>query len=885
MATEGDQALDLLVPHRGSANAGSRKRLSLLSTPSTASDVSDASNEREPPHWIKTEQADYVFTCIILANAVFMGVDIDVSLQNGGDSGPILFVLQLIFYLIFLVEIVVRIYIDGRVFFRWSNWLGLLDLSLVVAGTLDYLVAAISGVGFGGLVNLIRFCRLLRIVRIVRVLHLCPELWLLVHSLASSTRFIAWAFMLLMVLLYVCCLICTMELADRSEELKEYFGSIDRSLFTHFMVLTLEGYPDVAEAAGKVSWIWYIYFVIFIVMSSILVINLVTGIIVEHVCSQSKSLNNDNDDPYASASFDLYHFRELFVDLYQAAGFAPEEEIGFEEFRRIFRSEAIRDGMNALEICLSVDESELFKILDHKGRGKFTVEEMIAGLLRLQGSKRFLQSVFSQGDVVSSSLKIKEKFASSEREVSKYSESICAALESKLSQHVSDLWRAADSLPTPHASSLCKQPVLDQLPHLLDTLEASSAEAGEVLARMKEELQASRERVRHLEGKVCKRVSSVQTEHPMISVSDEWNHDREMVVNQVLILAEGAGAPANLDFSKGIERLLDEEEAKRKSAKKVPMAEDADLKVTVTIVGAKDLPGKTGKYDFCCTCAIPGKPWSQFLTRVAHDTSHPSWDETHELTDYQFGDPIEFVVLDMSKTPRMNEDASVAAGKLLGEQFFPHGFDGDLQLTEPSPKSSNLQSSLQVKVHVQGSLKQVLDSSAFDLNSMSSVSRDLVSSARGSSFWPRSPPLTPMHIDRHNADLEKFRRHPCSSGKEAALDAMRTPSSSGDEEPLGSWRQKAEHRRRSSSASPSLGSTFRSQSLLQATPSSARSTPNKLFPRRISLSGRWDNSASSDRGRYVSPISQPSRILTRSRPKPLVQLQSPEAPSARSASP
>lgn len=863
MASDPEQALDLLVP-QGPAK---QNRWSIFSVASSA-----ASTGSEPRHWINRDRADYFFAGVIVANAIMLGVDIQVGLDNGGDSGTVLFLIQVAFYLVFLFEIVVKIYVDGYNFFRFSNLSGLFDLFVVLAGTLEYLLLVTAGTSGKGLVSAMRVCRLLRIVRIGRILHLCPELWILVTSLVASMRGIAYVLLSLMVLLYICCLITTMELANKSDALEEYFGSLDRSLFTHFMVLTLEGYPDVADAAGEVTWVWYLYIIGFIIISSILVINLVTGIIVEHVCSKN---NTKDEDPYFSAAFDLQHFRELFIELYSAAGFPPDQEVGLEEFTRIFQSEAIRDGMNALDICLTVDERELFKILDGTGAGKVTVENLIAGLMRLQGSKFMRQSVFTQGDATSNSLKVKKRFERARAEVCNYSESVCTALEDKLTKHVSDIWLATKSLPTPHASPLCKQPVLEHLPQLLETLEASSTDAGLVLERLKSELEASRERVRHLESKVQKRGISVQTDFAHHSVSDEWNHDRESVVKQVQILAEHrALPPVQLDFSVGIDRLMDEREAERNAIRTRALKADADPTITVTLVRATGLQTESGKCNSCCSCVIPGKPLSRFLTKVAPDTLNPSWDETHELTNYKTGDPLEFIIMDINNVPNFvshaKSDVFIAAGRLGSEQFFPHGFDGELELTEPhGRRSGNGGPHLRVKVCVQGSaLKQILASPASDLDALSSISKEQtdptsIRSPSALSFLPKTPPLTAVAIDRHNEFLQKFRSHPCSSGKESALDAMRTPSSSGDEAPLGAWRRESQ-RPRSASASPSLGSSLNAGP--QMTPSSTRGSPFR------------------PRGRSADPepVSQAARPLLRHTPRPITQTFWPEASSLTS---
>lgn len=107
-------------------------------------------------------------------------------------------------------------------------------------------------------------------------------------------------------------------------------------------------------------------------------------------------------------------------------------------------------------------------------------------------------------------------------------------------------------------------------------------------------------------------------------------------------------------------------------------------RLSVTIVGAQGLrdadwlPG-TGKSDPYCVCEVPGKRHTRFRTEVIANTLEPVWNKTCEF-DYTPNDPLEFIVFDKDVWPKSDDFLGKAV--LLGEKFFPYGFDGELVLDD-----------------------------------------------------------------------------------------------------------------------------------------------------------------------------------------------------------
>merc|ERR1719379_69903 len=95
-----------------------------------------------------------------------------------------------------------------------------------------------------GSVVILRIARLCKLVRIVRLFRFCNELCLLVSSMTSAMKTVLWMWVLLGLVIYTFSIIFCNELGHAYESdgvIQEQWGSVIRSCFTLFAVLTLEG--------------------------------------------------------------------------------------------------------------------------------------------------------------------------------------------------------------------------------------------------------------------------------------------------------------------------------------------------------------------------------------------------------------------------------------------------------------------------------------------------------------------------------------------------------------------------------------------------------------------------------------------------------------------
>ena len=82
------------------------------------------------------------------------------------------------------------------------------------------------------------------------------------------------------------------------ETFYEYFGTIGKSMFTLFQVMTLEAWVDIARTIMEVQPLAWIYFLSFILVSSFIVMNVIVGVIVNaigEISAKSKLMHERNN--------------------------------------------------------------------------------------------------------------------------------------------------------------------------------------------------------------------------------------------------------------------------------------------------------------------------------------------------------------------------------------------------------------------------------------------------------------------------------------------------------------------------------------------------------------------------------------------------------------
>mmetsp|Transcript_58556 Transcript_58556/g.117200 ORF Transcript_58556/g.117200 Transcript_58556/m.117200 type:complete len:639 (+) Transcript_58556:3-1919(+) len=385
--------------------------------------------------WIKTTQAHTVFGIVILANAVFIGVDVELGIE--GFNWP-MWITESIFLILFCVEISLRLAAERPHYRSFFDAWGCFDFAITLIGCVDAWVISLI---FGSVeenalssLNVLRMFRLVRLVRLVRVLRMFSELVVLVQTIGSSIMAVAWMSLLLFLVMYTGSIVTVLLIGQPYKvvdpDVDKFFGSLSNALFTHFCVVTLENWPEIADVAMRHNQWWAAYFVGFIVFTNFALVNLMVGVIVQRIIL----LSREQETELASFAAESDQFRITLQTLFNSMEFNPDNEVSRQDIRELMKRSETHEIMSAFGINLSIPVKTLYTIMDLDRDGSTTFQEFFEACIRLCGSQHSVHSVFVQHDICQCRHDLLHRMGRIERTVS------C-------------LRDGEQTLPSPHATS------------------------------------------------------------------------------------------------------------------------------------------------------------------------------------------------------------------------------------------------------------------------------------------------------------------------------------------------------------------------------------------------------------------------------------------------
>ncbi|MFJ1766702.1 ion transporter [Amycolatopsis sp. NPDC088138] len=197
---------------------------------------------------------------VIVFNATTLGMETSTSLMDG--FGGLLHTLDHIALGIFVAELLAKFYAYRGAFFR-DNW-----------NVFDLLVVGIAVIPATGPFAVLRSLRVLRVLRLISVV---PSMRKVVSGLLAAIPGMASIAALLGLIIFVAGVMATKLFGVISPE---NFGDLGTSLFTLFQVMTGEAWPDIAKEIMLQAPMAWIFFVVYILVSSFAVLNLFIAVVV-----------------------------------------------------------------------------------------------------------------------------------------------------------------------------------------------------------------------------------------------------------------------------------------------------------------------------------------------------------------------------------------------------------------------------------------------------------------------------------------------------------------------------------------------------------------------------------------------------------------------------
>ncbi len=210
---------------------------------------------------------------VIIASALYAGV----SSYNEIIPADYIFLLQIFDYSItifFTVEILIRIFAERSLinFFK-DGW-----------NVFDFLIVSISLIPIGGAESVF-VARLLRIIRILRIITVVPAFRHIIDSLIKTIPRVGFIALLMFIFIYIWGAIGTLffEEIDPGR-----WGNIGVAMLTLVQVATYDDWAAVMRELLVVYPIAWIYFVSFIIVNAVILLNMVIGVIVDVMTKESQ---------------------------------------------------------------------------------------------------------------------------------------------------------------------------------------------------------------------------------------------------------------------------------------------------------------------------------------------------------------------------------------------------------------------------------------------------------------------------------------------------------------------------------------------------------------------------------------------------------------------
>jgi voltage-gated sodium channel len=207
-------------------------------------------------------------TILIVINAAALGLETNPDIM--GYIGKELIIFDHLVLVVFVIEIVIKL-INRRLEFFKNGW-----------NVFDFVIISIALVPSSGSLSVLRA---LRIFRAMRLLSVVPSMRKVVQALFLAIPGIFSVGSIILLIFYVSAVLTTNFFGENFDE---WFGSVGRSMYSLFQIMTLESWSmGIVRPVMTVYPYSWIFFVIFILITSFAVMNLFIGIVVDAMQQQS----------------------------------------------------------------------------------------------------------------------------------------------------------------------------------------------------------------------------------------------------------------------------------------------------------------------------------------------------------------------------------------------------------------------------------------------------------------------------------------------------------------------------------------------------------------------------------------------------------------------
>lgn len=216
---------------------------------------------------------------VILLSAIAVGFR---TYEESFDPEFFLYLSYLDYFItfVFLTEIIIRMVAEKSLmdFFK-SAW-----------NVFDFIIVAISLIPIESL-NSILLARLVRVFRLLRLVSFIPQFRILIESFLVAIPRVGYILLFMFVEFYIFAAIGSILFAEISPM---HWGNVGLAMLTLFQTATLEGWPDLMYQSLEVQSFSWIFFVVFIILNSLVFMNMIIGVIIDVIVKANESDSPEN---------------------------------------------------------------------------------------------------------------------------------------------------------------------------------------------------------------------------------------------------------------------------------------------------------------------------------------------------------------------------------------------------------------------------------------------------------------------------------------------------------------------------------------------------------------------------------------------------------------
>jgi len=361
------------------------------------------------------------FTCVVLTNSIFIGIEVQIGLQSSGESPAAIRAIQYLYTTLFTVELLLRMIVHGRQYFWNEDWLwnwldifivstSLWELGVDIVSMLsksDGEVASLEGVTGLKAFRIVRVTRIAKTVRLLHIFRFILALRMLITSIINTLKSLLWAIILLVLIIYVFAVIFTQSVNSFLREdsntldpelepnLVKYFGSLTDSMLSLFMSIAGGiSWVEVISPLRRISEAWVFLFLFYISFTYFAVLNVVTAVFCQ---SAIEGAQNDHAAKVQAVLADKASHLEKIRALFSQFG-CDDGVITYAIFEDKIDSPAVKEYFATLGLDV-YDAWQFFKLLDLDGGGAVEIEEFLMGCLRLRGQATAMEMAKVMNDL------------------------------------------------------------------------------------------------------------------------------------------------------------------------------------------------------------------------------------------------------------------------------------------------------------------------------------------------------------------------------------------------------------------------------------------------------------------------------------------------------